>query len=107
MSGNATGKVVHIADCADMHQPRASLTDGAMGHLGDAVTNPDASPSTLYASSDCILESVQRSRAPSDGLWAILGSTIAQGKYSYRDGTWHECADLELKFIERALRREY
>jgi hypothetical protein len=36
-----TGKRVAIANCPDMQQPRASLTDGVMGHLGKAVVQSD------------------------------------------------------------------
>jgi hypothetical protein len=104
MSTESSGNIVHITECADIHQPRASLTDGAMGHLGDSVLGPDGSPSHLYASPAYFMGAGRNVESLTDGLWAILGSDIAQGNYSYREGAWRGFADFELEFIDRALK---
>ena len=35
MRDNASGKLVTISQCNNLQQPIASLSDGALGHLGD------------------------------------------------------------------------
>jgi hypothetical protein len=107
MANNATGKLVHIAECPDMLQPRASLTDGAMGHLGDAVLRPDGSSSSLYASPAYFAGASRDVESLADGLWNILGASISQGGFSYRDGTWQKFAPYEEEFIDRAFKKDH
>lgn len=103
MRDNSTGMLVHIAECPDIHQPRASLTDGATGHLGDRVLRSDSAPSRLYAWPQYFAQASRDVDSLADGLWRILGAAICDGRFSYRGGTWQEFDMDDLEFIARAL----
>lgn len=103
MRDSVSGKqVVSIRECNNLHQPIASLTEEAMGHLGDAVLLSDGSPSKLYAWAQYFARTSRDVNSLADGLWNILGSSICEGRFSYRDGTWQEFNDHDLAFIRRA-----
>lgn len=101
MANNTEGTLVHIADCPDMHQPRASLTAGAIGHLGDPVKRSDGSNTNLYASPEYFARDSRDLESLTDGLWNILRQPISEGRYSWRG--WQEFDDDERRFIKRAL----
>jgi hypothetical protein len=103
MAANTQGILVSIAECSDMHQPRASLTDGAMGHLGDVVLLQDGSASKLYAVPQYFARPARDIRSLTDGLWGILGDAISRACYSYRTGDWQPFDNDDRQFIGRAL----
>lgn len=106
MRDNSSGKLVHIAECPDIHQPRASLTDGAIGHLGDPVVRGDGSPSKLYAWPQYFARTSRDLESLADELWRVLGAAICDGRFSYRGGTWQKFDMHDLEFIARALRND-
>lgn len=103
MRDNSSGKFVAIGECADLRQPRASLSDGAVGHLGDPILLPDGSPSKLYASPQYFARDTRDVESLADGLWKLLGPAICEGRFSRRTGTWQEFNEDDLEFIRRAL----
>ena len=106
MRDNSTGRLVHIAECDIIHQPRASLTDGAMGHLGEAVLSSDGSKSHLYASPHYFAVASREVESLTNGLWAILGSPISNGQFTYRDADWRSYEPYERDFIKRAKKNQ-
>lgn len=103
MRDNASGKLVCIAECNSLHQPIASLTEGAaLGHLGDAILLPDGLPSKLYAWPQYFAGASRDVESLVDGLWTILGSSIREGRFSYRGGSWQQFNEQDLTFIRRA-----
>jgi hypothetical protein len=106
MGDNSSGKLVHIAECPNIHQPRASLTDGAMGHLGDPVLRPDGSSSSLYAAPEYFARTRRNVESLADGLWNLLGQAICEGRFSYREGAWRTFDANDLEFISRAFKSE-
>ena len=81
MRDNVWGKLVCIKECNSIHQPIASLTEGAaLGHLGDAVLLSDGSPSKLCASPHYSARASRDVESLADGLWKILGSSICEGR---------------------------
>jgi len=103
MRDNSSGKLVHIAECPDIHQPRMSLTQGALGLLGDPVLHADGSPSNLYAWPEYFARASHDVESLADGLWGILGGAICEGRFSYRGGAWYGFDTNDLEFIARAL----
>src|SRR5215469_6793841 len=92
-----------IKECNNIHQPIASLTEGAaLGHLGDAVLLADGSPSKLCASPHYSARASRDAESLADGLWKILGSSICEGRFSYRGGIWQEFDADDLTFIRYA-----
>ncbi len=108
MRDNASGKLVQIAECNYLHQPIASLTDGALGLglLGDPVLLPDGSPSKLYAWPQYFAGASRDVESLADGLWMILGLSICEGRFSYRGGTWQEINGDDLALIDRAFKND-
>lgn len=89
---------------AIIHQPIASLTEGAaLGHLGDPVLLADGSPSKLCASPHYSARASRDVESLADGLWKTLGSSICEGRFSYRGGIWQEFDADDLTFIRHAL----
>jgi hypothetical protein len=103
MRDNSSGKSVTIAECGNLLQPRVSLSDGAVGHLGNPVLLPNGSPSKLYASPQYFARDTRDVESLADGLWKLLGPAICEGHFSRRTDTWQEFSVDDLEFIERAL----
>ncbi len=107
MRDNVSGKLVCIAECHNLRQPRASLVEvGALGHLGEAVLLADGSPSKLYAWRQYFARPSRDVESLADGLWNILESPISEGRFSYRGGTWQEFNEDDLRFIRRAFEND-
>lgn len=107
MRDNVSGTLVCIAECNRLHQPIASLTEGAaLGHLGDAILLSDGSPSKLYAWQQYFARASRDVESLADGLWNILGSSICEGRFSYRGGTWQEFDEHDLAFIRQAFEKD-
>ena len=107
MRDNVSGKLVCIAECNNLHQPIASLMEGkALGHLGDAVLLSDGSPSKLYAYPQYFARASRDVESMADGLWNILGSSISEGRFSYRGGTWQKFDPDDVTFIDRAFEND-
>lgn len=107
MRDNVSGKLVGIGECRNLRQPRASLAEvGALGHLGDAVLLSDGSPSKLYAWRQYFARPSRDIESLGDGLWNLLESSISEGRFSYRGGTWQKFDEDDLAFIRRAFEND-
>jgi hypothetical protein len=74
MRDNVWGKLVCIKECNSIHQPIASLTEGAaLGQLGDAVLLSDGSPSKLCASPHYSARASRDVESLADDLWKTSG----------------------------------
>jgi len=67
----------------------------------------DGAPSTLYASLRYFVPASHDVESLAEGLWKELGTAISQGRFSYRNGSWHEFAEFEVEFINRALAKDH
>ena len=104
MRDNGSGRLVAISECANLKQPITSLTGGPVGLIGDPILLPDGSASKLYAWPHYFETSSHDIESLTEGLWKILGRSISEGLYSFRDGTWKEFNGDDLAFIRRALK---
>jgi len=62
----------------------------------------DGSPSKLCASPHYSARASRDVESLADGLWKILGSSICEGRFSYRGGIWQEFDADDLTFIRYA-----
>jgi hypothetical protein len=107
MRDNVSGRRVCIAECSNLQQPIASLTEGtALGHLGDAILRSGGSPSKLYAWPQCFARDSRDVESLVDSLWNILGSSVCEVRFSYRGGTWQKFDEHDLAFIRRAFEND-
>jgi hypothetical protein len=81
------------------------MTQGNTGD-GDAVLLADGAPSRLFAWPQYFERAGRDVESLAEGLWRVLGASIADGRYSYRSGEWQTFNEDDLAFIDRALKDE-